>query len=59
MTLIELAELPIGSTVVLDDDEIGTIVQAGREVWIEWSDCTSIIYTQFESWQEFVRFLEA
>lgn len=59
MTCAELAALPAGSTVVLDDDELGTIVKAGREVWIEWNDCTSIIYTQFESWEEFTCFLEA
>ena len=59
MTVDELAALPIGSTVVLDDDELGTIMKAGREVWIEWSDCTSIIYTQFEDWNKFLCFVEA
>jgi hypothetical protein len=59
MTVTELAVLPVGSTVVFEDNEIGTIVKAGREVWIEWSDCTSIIYTQFESWNEFLCFVEA
>lgn len=59
MTNSELAELPVGTTVVLDDDELGEIVQAGAVVHIKWSDCTIIIYTDSKVWETFVCYLEA
>lgn len=58
--LKELAALPVGSVVRLDDEE-GEIIQAGQTVQIMWpkSNCTNIIDTNSEGWQSFVKWLEA
>lgn len=57
MTNAQLATLPLGAAIQLDD-EIGQIVKAGTVVEIEWMDCTSIIFTSKPVWAQFVEHLE-
>ncbi len=57
MTPQELSTLPLGSVVDLDGDK-GKIVQPGQTVYIEWSDCTSIIDTNSKGWKEFIGWLK-
>ena len=60
MTGEELAILPVGTIVKLDDEE-GEIIQAGQTVHIMWpsSSVTNIIDTNSKAWQGFIRQLEA
>lgn len=60
MTGAELACLPIGSIVRLDDEE-GEIIQAGRTTQIMWpeSNLTSVIDTGSRVWQQLIGLMEA
>jgi hypothetical protein len=60
MTGPELAALPVGTIVKVDDEE-GEIIQAGRTVQILWpsSNLTSVIDTGSKVWDSFIRYLEA
>lgn len=55
MTNAELATLPVGAVIQLDDER-GTIRVAGRQVQIEWDwpETTSLIDTNAEVWQSLV-----
>ena len=60
MTGEELAALPIGSIVKMDEDE-GEIIKAGRMVHIMWPDVNRTVFVDTESkaWQTFISWLEA
>ena len=60
MTGQELAALPVGSIVKLDDEE-GEIIQAGQLVQVLWpsSGVSNIIDTNSKAWQYFIQLLEA
>lgn len=60
MTNAELAALPIGAVVQLDEER-GTVRVAGRQVQIEWdwSETTSLIDTDAEVWQGLVVYFKA
>lgn len=60
MTGEELAQLPVGSIVRIDDEE-GEILVSGKECHIGWPDssCTNIINTESLAWQDFIAYLEA
>lgn len=59
MTAEELAGLPLGSIVHIDDDERGEIIQAGVHCQIRWKECTSIIETEVKDWHSFICHLES
>jgi len=56
----QLATLPVGTVVRLDDEE-GEIVQTGAEIRIMWpeSGVTQIIYPDSQAWKTFIEWLEA
>jgi hypothetical protein len=55
----QLASLPIGTIVRLDDEE-GEIIKAGNEVRIIWpgTGVQQIIYPDAPSWKTFIEWLE-
>ena len=59
MTGAELANLPVGAIVRLDNEE-GEVTQAGRTIQIMWpeSKVTSIIDTGSRVWQQFISWME-
>lgn len=60
MTNAELAALPVGAVIQLDDEQ-GTVRVVGRQVQIEWdwSETTSLIDTDAEVWQGLVVYFKA
>lgn len=60
MTNAELAALPVGAIIQLDDEQ-GTIRVAGRQVQIEWDwlEVTSLIDTDAEVWESLVVYFKA
>ena len=59
MTGAELASLPVGSIVRIDDEE-GEIIQTGRVIHIIWpeSNLTRIVYTESKAEAKFIEWLK-